>query len=366
MSSYYDDDEPRRYRNVQTRPRERGEPDYVREETYIERGKGPGPARSELVRRGREDSIEDIPRDFPPPRGADRGYNRRSSYRSEYDDYGYSRRSKSAAGRRYSDDYEDDRYTDYGPAAAAGAAGYATGRRRDKSRDRRRRRKDRDYDSEYSDSRSPSPRRDKERRKSGVEELLGGLGLGGIAGALAGKSKDRDRSDSRSVKSGRSRSRVSRRRRSSSDRSSSRALALPTRKRTPRRSGHKQPRQLSLPAPSKRSALARSRVPGPVIRANALPRQLSVLAVLMACWIVTPTKSQSVTLPKQSSAVSPPTDLPMALALNHGAGISMTVVSRRMPAHGLAAAVSSTDSEVARSPVGVARLEKAVEEVQVR
>ena len=219
MSAYDYDDEPRRYRNSQTRPRERGEPDYVREETYIERGKGPGP-RGELIHRGRDDSIEDIPRDFPPP-GRDRDY-RRSSGRSEYDDYERgSRRARSVGGRsnggrRQSDDRdEDDRYTDYAMPAAAGAAGYTAGRR--KERDRRRRR-DRDYDSEYSDSPSRSPKRD--RRKSGVEDMLGGLGLGGIVGALTGK-KNRDRSDSRSVKSGksgRSRSRAaSRNRRYSSD-----------------------------------------------------------------------------------------------------------------------------------------------------
>ena len=210
------DDEPRRYRNVQTRPRERGEPDYVREETYIERGKGAGPR--DMVFRGREDSIEDIPRDFPPP-GARSDY-RRSSARSEYDDY-QPRRSKSA-GRRYSDDYDDDRYTDY----------TRTSRRSKGDRDRRHRR-DRDYDSEYSDS--PPP---KERRKSGVEDLLGGLGLGGIAGALAGKSsknRDRSRSDDRSVKSGRSgrsRSRVSRRRYSDSDRSTSRSRGTDGKKNT--------------------------------------------------------------------------------------------------------------------------------------
>jgi hypothetical protein len=88
MSTYYGDgydDEPRRYRNVQTRPRERGEPDYVREETYIERGKGPMP-RDMMPYRGREDSVEEISRDFPPP-GSRTDY-RRSSARSEYDDYG--------------------------------------------------------------------------------------------------------------------------------------------------------------------------------------------------------------------------------------------------------------------------------------
>lgn len=168
----------------------------MREETYIERGKGPGPRGAELVYRGREDSVEDIPRDFPPPgRGGRR-----------YDDYGSHRRSKSAGGRRYSDDYDDDRYTDYGPAAAAGAAGYAAGRRRDRDR----RRHDRDYDSEYDES---PPRR--ERKKSGVGDMLEGLGLGGLVGGLVGGSKDkkdRSRSGSRGGRSARSRSRARSRR----------------------------------------------------------------------------------------------------------------------------------------------------------
>lgn len=191
MSAYGDYDEPRRYRTTRTRPRERDEPDYVREETYIERGKGAGPR--ELVFRGRDDSVEDIQRDFPPPSGRDR--------LRPNDDYGAPRRARSARGR-YDDDYDDDRYTDYGgPAAAGAAAGYAAGRR-DKDRRRRRPvRDDRDYDSEYSDS---PPRRD--RRKSGVGEVLEGLGLGGLAGAVLGnKNKDkdrgRDRSDDRSVRS---------------------------------------------------------------------------------------------------------------------------------------------------------------------
>lgn len=195
MSQYgYDDDEPRRYRNVQTRPgRGPNEPDFVREETYIERGKGPGPGlrgSSDLVYRTREDSTEDIPRDFPPPGGRDRNY-RRSTYRSDKSDY--DRRSKSA-GRGYnSDDYssEDERYTQYS-----------------RSRAGTRRRHDRDYDSDYSNSPPRSTRSGPgERRKSGLEDVLGGLGLGGIAGALAGKKKNKDQGDDRSVRSGRARSR---------------------------------------------------------------------------------------------------------------------------------------------------------------
>ncbi|CAK4032848.1 Hypothetical predicted protein [Lecanosticta acicola] len=198
--STYDayDDEPRRYRSVRTRPRERDEPDYVREETYIERGKGPGPRNAELVYRGREDSIEDIPRDFPPP---GRGY----GGRREYDDYGPPRRSKSAGGRRYPDDYDDDGYTDYGAGAAAG---YAAGRSRGGGKSRVSRRDDRDYESDYSDS----PPRRNERKKSGVGDALEGLGLGGLVGGLLGKDKDknkgRSRSGSRSGRSVRSRSRA--------------------------------------------------------------------------------------------------------------------------------------------------------------
>jgi len=189
MSAYDDYDQPRRYHSTRTRYRERDEPDFVREETFIERGKGPGPR--DLVFRGRDDSIEDIPREFPPP--AARDY-RRSR---EYDDYSAPpRRARSVASRK-DRDYDDysDRYTDYAAPAAAGAAvGYGAGRRRDRSR----RRDDRDYDSEY--SRSPPRRPKNDRKKSGVEDVLGGLGLGAVAAALTGKSRDKSPGD-RSVRS---------------------------------------------------------------------------------------------------------------------------------------------------------------------
>jgi len=178
-----------------TRPRHGDEPDYVREDVYIERGKGPGPR--DLVFRGRDDSVEEISRDFPPPG------------RSKYDDYGPRRTRSVGRGGRYDDDnYDDDRNTDYAAPAAGAAAGYAAGRRRE----RRRRRDDRDYDSENSDI-SP-PRRD--RRKSGVGDVLEGLGLGGLAGAVLGK-KDRPHSGSRDRRSVRSRSRARSRRGYSSD-----------------------------------------------------------------------------------------------------------------------------------------------------
>lgn len=179
MSDY--DDGPRRYRSTRTRPRDRGEPEYVQETTYVERGKGPPPR--DLVYRPRDESIEDIPRDFPPP-GGDRY--RRDRY---YDDNA-PRRARSAVGRR-SRYRDDDDYSDYEVPAAAGAAGYAAGRARERRRPRR------DHDRDY-DSDSPSPHRRKhERKKSGVGEILEGLGLGGVAGALLGKS-DHHRSRSRS------------------------------------------------------------------------------------------------------------------------------------------------------------------------
>ena len=212
MSAYDDYDQPRRYHSTRTRYRERDEPDFVREETFIERGKGPGPR--DLVFRGRDDSIEDIPREFPPPAARDYRKSR------EYDEYSAApRRARSVASRR-DRDYDDysDRYTDYaGPAAAGAAAGYGAGRRRDRSR----RRDDRDYDSEY--SRSPPRRPKHDRKKSGVEDVLGGLGLGAVAAALTGKSRDksRDRSGDRSVRS-KSTRRGGRRGSSSSSRSRSR------------------------------------------------------------------------------------------------------------------------------------------------
>ena len=77
------------------------------------------------------------------------------------------------------------------------------------------------HSSDYSSrsrSRSRTPPK-KERRKSTVEEALGAVGLGGVAGALLGKSRDRSRSGSRSRDDRRSRSRGGRRDRSGSDRS---------------------------------------------------------------------------------------------------------------------------------------------------
>src|SRR5215472_6897169 len=146
MSDYGYDDSPRRRRSMRTRDRE---PEYVSETTYIQRG--PGRPSTDLVYRGRDDSIEDIQRQFPP-----QAESRRQRYR---DDYG-SRRSRSF-GRR-DDYYDDDYYSDAG-------TGYARSRR-----DRRERRY---HDDDYQSDDYYEPRRD--RRKSKVEEVLDDIGLGG-------------------------------------------------------------------------------------------------------------------------------------------------------------------------------------------
>ncbi|KAB2577510.1 hypothetical protein BFW01_g12174 [Lasiodiplodia theobromae] len=162
MSQYGYDDGPRRHDSRRTRTRE---PEYV-EETYIQRGSAP-PQRDLVYRPAREDSIEDIPRDFPPP-GAEY---RRTKVR---ENYGPPRRARSV-GRR---DYYDDDYSDYAPPPR--------GRR---SRD----------DPYYSDDYDRPPRR--ERRKSKVEEFLDDAGLGGVVGAVLGKSRSKSRSRGRDDRS---------------------------------------------------------------------------------------------------------------------------------------------------------------------
>ncbi|USP74511.1 uncharacterized protein yc1106_01785 [Curvularia clavata] len=145
-------------------PRHRNrEPEYVTETTYIERG-GRGGAVRDLVYRpaAREDSIEEIPRDFPP--GTEF---RQTKYREEY---APPRRTRSV-NRGYDDDYYD--------------------------RPRHDRRRDRDYDdySEYSERPKPS------RRKSIVDSVKNigeAAGLGGIIGAVTGRSRSRSRSRDRS------------------------------------------------------------------------------------------------------------------------------------------------------------------------
>ena len=146
------------YSYAPTRSHRTREPEYVTETTYIERGGRGAPVR-DLVYRGREDSIEDIPREFPPP-GSEY---RQTKYREEY---APPRRTRSVNRR---DDYGYDDYDRY---------------------DRRGR--DRDYDdySDYTERPKPS------RRKSIVDQVKDfgeAAGLGGVIGAVTGHERSRSR-----------------------------------------------------------------------------------------------------------------------------------------------------------------------------
>ena len=151
MSEYSYDDRPRRRDRVRER-----EPEYVTETTYIERGvRGEG-TRDLVYRPRREDSIEEVARDFPPPNTE----YRQTKYRETYEP----RRTRSAH-RDY--DYDDYYRNDRG-------------------------RRPRDYDdySDYTDR--PKP----QRRKSivdNVKDFAEGAGLGGIIGAVTGRSRSRSR-----------------------------------------------------------------------------------------------------------------------------------------------------------------------------
>jgi len=130
------------------------EPEYVTETTYIERGGRGAPVRDLVYRPAREDSIEEIPRDFPP--GAEF---RQTKYREEY---AVPRRTRSV------NRYDDDRY------------------------ERSHHRRERDYDdySEYSERPKPS------RRKSIVDSAKNigeAVGLGGVIGAVTGRNRSRSR-----------------------------------------------------------------------------------------------------------------------------------------------------------------------------
>jgi hypothetical protein len=164
MSEYSYDSRPRRGGSRRTRDRD---PEYVQETSYMERGAKGAPAVRDLVYRPREDSIEDIHRDFPPP-GAEY---RQTRYRESYEP----QRARSVGRRGY-----DDR-SDYGYSQSSRGKG---------------RRSDYDRDGYYSDD-YDKPRR--ERRKSvvdNIKEVGEGLGLGGVIAAVTGK-KSRSRSRSR-------------------------------------------------------------------------------------------------------------------------------------------------------------------------
>ncbi|KAJ9647734.1 hypothetical protein H2199_001508 [Coniosporium tulheliwenetii] len=164
MSDYMYDDRPRRSHRTQ--------PQYVEETTYSRHQ--PGRAPQELVLRPRDDSIEDIPRNFPPP-GAEQ---RRPRYR---DDYGHPPPRARSVGRR---EYDDPYYDDYG------AGGYARGGGRGpRSR----------YDDDGYLSDRPRNRR-KPSIGDALKEAAEAAGLGGVVGAVTGqreRSRSRHRHDDR-------------------------------------------------------------------------------------------------------------------------------------------------------------------------
>ncbi|KIW95244.1 uncharacterized protein Z519_03828 [Cladophialophora bantiana CBS 173.52] len=201
--SYYDDDRPRRQKST----RERSRRDDYEDTVYDNNTRD-----TRIVKRRDDsvDSIEEVSRDFAP---GDRGtiYRETTVRKSGHRPM----RARSSDDRYYDDRYDDRSYVsrkkyedDY----------VVVDNPKGRSRDYDDRRRSRRYSSDYeSRSRSRTPPK-KERRKSTAEELLGSVGLGGVAGALLGKSKSRDRSRS-SSRDGRHRSRSRAGRRSSSDRS---------------------------------------------------------------------------------------------------------------------------------------------------
>ncbi|KAK5231955.1 hypothetical protein LTR47_007088 [Exophiala xenobiotica] len=199
MSYYGGDDRPRRAKSTRERSRR---DDYDGGTVYDEN------VRDTRIVRRRDDSVssvEEVNRDFEPGGGYYRETTvRKSGHRPV--------RTKSDDDRWFDDRYDDStlvsrRRRDDDYTVAAGRS------RKDRDYDKRRRSRRRD-DSYDSSSRSRTPPK-KERRKSTTEEVLGALGLGGLAGQVLGKNRDRSRSSERSRH--RSRSRAGGRRHSSSD-----------------------------------------------------------------------------------------------------------------------------------------------------
>ncbi|EXJ86246.1 hypothetical protein A1O1_06616 [Capronia coronata CBS 617.96] len=200
--SYYDDDRSRRRGT-----RERRRDDYHDGTVYDQDVRD-----TRLVKR-RDDStssVEEVSRDFAP---GDRGaavYRETTVRRSGH---------RPIRARSTDDAWYDDRYDDrsYASRRRRDDADTYVSKRRSHKYDDRHRSKRRDSDSDYS-SRSRTPPK-RERRKSTTEEVLGSLGLGGVAAAVLGKNRDRSRSvSSDRISRRRSRSRAGGRR-SSSDRS---------------------------------------------------------------------------------------------------------------------------------------------------
>ncbi|KAJ5151964.1 hypothetical protein N7492_010259 [Penicillium capsulatum] len=165
--AYYAD---RHYYSPRDRPRRSYAADYYDDPRYARYER-------ERPRRGSDDSVEEIQRDYPPGEDTvyERGYNHRRTRRPVYENV---RRASSVSG--YDPYYDAGYYRSSRPRRS---------RRDDDHRSRRPR-----YDS--ASSSSPSPPRHR-RRKSFSEQALGALGLGGAA-ASSSRHSDRGRGRSQS------------------------------------------------------------------------------------------------------------------------------------------------------------------------
>ncbi|KAL9107957.1 MAG: hypothetical protein Q9227_007172 [Pyrenula ochraceoflavens] len=211
-STYYDDERPRRSKSHHGRSRVA---EYD-EEDYRPAAKESRNTRMDLVRSPRRpssesvSSVEEVQRDFPP---GDRSYERTTRIRKGVRPV----RSSRPMSSRFSDD--ESYFSDPRDRPRRTTRRYYEEDRRD--------RRSRRYDSSSESSQSRSPPR---RRKSVSDKALSALGLGGLAGVIAGqsgdkrdRSRDKDRHSDRYSDRSRSRSRAGGRRRDRRSSSSSRS-----------------------------------------------------------------------------------------------------------------------------------------------
>ncbi|CAL5870899.1 uncharacterized protein PFLUO_LOCUS5140 [Penicillium psychrofluorescens] len=188
MAYYYDD------RNYAPRDRRAPRPMSYADPYDEPRGYSSRLERNIYPRRGSDDSIEEVQREFPP--GEEYAYERYTTRRPKRPVYDRRRASSVGAPDPYSD-----------------AAYYRPRPRRTRDNDDRRRR------SRYSPPSSPSRSPPRHRRKSLGEQALGALGIGAAVGRHGKRDRDRDRDRDR----GRRRSYSHSHRRGRSDSYSSRS-----------------------------------------------------------------------------------------------------------------------------------------------
>jgi hypothetical protein len=186
MSDYYD--QPRRQKSTRgTRTRD----SYVDDSGYSGRDAPRGDAGSLVRRHDSTSSVdEEITREFPPGDGG-RGYYRETTIRKK--GVRPVRARSIGADSRYDDRYFNDRSSYASSRRQDGYSSKRSSRGYDDRRGGGRSRRDQSSSTDRSRSRS----RDKGRRKSGIEETLGALGLGGVVAAVTGKKDGRSRSKSR-------------------------------------------------------------------------------------------------------------------------------------------------------------------------